>query len=207
VKICGLTNVEDAMHVAECGADFAGFIFAANSPRRVTPDQVRAIVARLPASLRKVGVFVDTPASRVCEIMDHCGLDIAQLHGGETVQQAREIGLERVWKAFHLVTDGDVETAAEFACSAVLADTMLPGRRGGTGVVGNWPLARKLAACRNLVLAGGIKPGNVNRAVAQVSPWAVDVGSGVEQVPGRKSPQRVSDLFAALNSANDNGVA
>lgn len=203
IKICGLTKLSDALAAVACGADFLGFIFASKSPRRTSPERVREMVGRLPREVRKVGVFVDTPASEVVATLAYCGLDIAQLHGDETAEQAIRIGVERVWKAFHLTSDDDVSAALAFPAAAVLTDTMLPGQRGGTGRVGDWRRAAEVARQRKLVLAGGIQPANVVEAMRVVEPYALDVGSGVESEPGRKDAVALRALFAAANGEPD----
>jgi len=200
VKICGLTNLPDAQAAVACGADYLGFIFAAASPRRVDAATVRAIVAALPCGVRKVGVFVDTPAAEVAAILADCQLDLAQLCGDETAEQIRAIGVERVWKAVHLTSAADLEVALAIPAAAIVADTMRPGQRGGTGLVGDWRLAAKLARQRPTVLAGGLRPENCLAAVDQVRPFALDVGSGVESTPGHKDEEKLRRLFAALRS-------
>lgn len=205
VKICGITNLDDALAAVDCGADYLGFIFVRKSPRCVEAEVVAAIVRKLPARVGKVGVFVNRPPDQVTETLEACGLDIAQLHGEETKEEALFISVARVWKTFHLAQDEDLQAAKDFPAGAVLVDTMLPGQRGGTGLVGNWRLAAKLAAGRNLILAGGIKPENVVDAVKTVSPYAIDVGSGVESQPGRKDPRRLSCLFKALEQGGLSG--
>ena len=186
IKICGLTNEEDALAAARLGADWLGFIFAPRSPRCVTVSQVKRIVAALPHEAVKVGVFVDTPAAEVDSIMSQCGLDIAQLHGEEAPDVSAALGPERVWKAVSLRERADLEQALQYPAQAVLADTMLPGQRGGTGRVGDWRLAAELARQRAVVLAGGLRPGNVAESIRTVRPFGVDVGSGVEARPGKK---------------------
>lgn len=199
VKICGITNLPDALAAAALGADFLGFIFAENSPRRVTRETARTIIAALPEKVRTVGVFVNSPMPAVAETLADCGLDIAQLHGDESAENARLLGVERVWKAFHLTGAADLAAAADFPAAAILADTMLPGQRGGTGIVGDWELARQLARRRNLVLAGGVKPGNIAEAARLVAPYAIDIGSGVEAAPGRKDHRKLQQLFAIVD--------
>lgn len=198
IKICGITNLADAQAAIACGADFLGFIFAEKSPRFVTPETVKTMVARLSADIQKVGVFVDTPADQVRETLRVCGLDIAQLCGHEADADVAVIGVERVWKAWHLVTDEDVQLAAAFPAAAIVADTMLPGRRGGTGKVCDWKLAAKLGENRRIVLAGGITAENIAEAAAAVNPAVIDIGSGVEAKPGKKNLIKLQSLFAAV---------
>ena len=206
VKICGLTNLADARLALAAGADFLGFVFARVSKRCVTPDQVREILRGLPADVVAVGVFVNSPAVEICPILDFCGLRIAQLNGEESVAELRHIGLERVWKACTLRSAQDVDAALLLPTAAVVADTAVAGVRGGTGVAGDWPLAATLAARRNLILAGGLRPENVADAVTTVRPWAVDVSSGVEAEVGRKSPEKVRTFIREARRAGGTTV-
>ena len=201
IKICGLTNVEDARAATELGVDWVGFIFARQSPRFVEAAEVYRIVSRLPAGVAKVGVFVDTPAPEIGIIMQQCGLDIAQLHGDEDEAVASALGPERVWKAFAVRTRAELQGALAYPAEAVLVDTVLPGQRGGTGRVGNWELAAELARERRVLLAGGLRPGNVAEAIRTVRPYGVDVGSGVEARPGKKDMERLRAFVAAARAA------
>lgn len=186
IKICGLTNAEDALAAARLGVDWLGFIFAPRSPRCVTVSQVEQIVAALSGDAVTVGVFVNTPAVDIDSVMAQCGLDIAQLHGEEEAGVSAALGPGRVWKAVSLRKHSDLEGALRYPAQAVLVDTMLPGRRGGTGRVGDWGLAGELARQRSVILAGGLRPENVAEAIRTVQPYGVDVGSGVEARPGKK---------------------
>lgn len=200
VKICGLTNIVDAQAAVNAGADFVGFVFAAESKRRVTPAVVGEIVRRLPRAVRKVGVFVNEPAAHVVAVLRECGLDIAQLHGEELPAVSAEIGPDRVWKVVHLRTPQDVAAALELPAALLVADTAAGGARGGTGQTGDWALAAQLAARRPLVLAGGLTPENVAAAVAAVRPAAVDVSSGIERAPGIKDHDRLRRFIAAAHA-------
>lgn len=205
VKICGLTELADARHAAECGADCLGFVLHPASPRYIDPPRLRRLVADLPAEVLKVGVFVNLPAVAVLAIMRVAGLDIAQLHGDEDEACIRAIGAARVWKAFALHTPEDVTRAAACPAAMVLVDSMRSGQRGGTGQVADWRLAAPLAALRPTWLAGGLTPENVDAAVAAVRPWGVDVGSGVESEPGRKDHGRLRLFIAAARGTADSG--
>ncbi|MDT8388983.1 MAG: phosphoribosylanthranilate isomerase [Lentisphaeria bacterium] len=203
VKICGITNLEDALAAARRGADYLGFIFAETSPRFVTPEAAKGMVAHVPADILKVGVFVDTSADQVVKTLHVCGLDIAQLCGDETAADVAVIGAGRVWKAWHLMTAADVAAAAEFPAAAILADTMLPGQRGGTGKVCDWDLAARLSGRRPIVLAGGITAENIAAAAAAVKPAVIDIGSGVEASPGRKDTRKLDALFGVVKDMKD----
>lgn len=209
VKICGLTTLADATLAAESGADLLGFIFYERSPRAVSPQAVCDIVAGLREGLgeltpRLVGVFVNWTPPRVAETLDTCGLDLAQLHGeegpealsalvGRAYKSLRPRSLAEAKAAAH-----DYLTATPVAGPDLLLDAYHPNLRGGSGAVGDWQLAAGLARQCRLLLAGGLTPGNVAAAIAQVRPWGVDVASGVEAAPGRKDPALVRAFVAAI---------
>jgi len=204
VKICGLTNIEDAQCAVDCGVDFLGFVLYRKSPRYVSPEQIRDIIAQLPddAHVRTVGVFVNATAQAVDEILKTSGLDIAQLHGYEAPDVALAVGLERAWKAFGLDSPEDVKEALAYPASAVVLDAQAPGVWGGTGKRGNWDLATEVATQRTVVLAGGLQPGNVAAAIEHVRPFAVDVSSGVECSPGTKDHGAVRAFVTAARSVD-----
>ncbi len=190
IKICGLTRREDVEAAVAAGASYLGFIFHPASPRYVTPEQVAEL--RQGVKIPVVGVFVDTPADRVCEIMAQCDLDIAQLHGHETAEDIRRIGVHRVWKAVKLRNRTDIEAAAQLPAAAILADAAVG--TGGTGVVCDWTLAAEAARKMNLVLAGGLNPENIVEAWNTVKPYALDLCSGVEAAPGRKDHRKINKI-------------
>ena len=189
VKVCGITNLEDALAALEAGAGMLGFNFYARSPRYVAPEEVLRIVERLPEGVECVGVFVNesSPAD-VKRVAREAGLRTVQLHGAETPEFCRALrGLETV-KALRVGPDFAPEDAAAYPTDAVLLDAYVAGEWGGTGHTFDWSLARRTReAVPRLFLAGGLKPENVAAAVAAVRPFAVDVCSGVETSPGRKS--------------------
>jgi len=203
VKICGLTNAEDARCALDAGADCLGFVLAARSPRRLDPAQLQTLRAQLPESVCAVGVFVNANADTVCRTAATCRLQIAQLHGDETAETAetlRRHGL-RVWKAWTLNTPTDVDAAARFPADAILVDSGTPRVRGGTGRPANWELAAALARRCPVILAGGLSPDNVAAAVTRVQPAGIDVSSGVESAPRRKSHARVRRFLTAARAA------
>jgi phosphoribosylanthranilate isomerase len=214
IKICGLTNLDDALVAAEAGADLLGFIFYDKSPRNVDTRIVAAIVQALqdfsPAtfhlSLRTVGVFVNPSLEQVVRTMDYCGLDLAQLHGEETPELLAALP-GRAFKALRprdaAESANQAATFARFGPAGgpdLLVDAYHPTLRGGAGQTGDWSLAASLAAQHHLLLAGGLTPDNVAQAIAQVQPWGVDVASGVEAVPGRKDYGRVRAFIAAART-------
>ncbi len=199
IKICGLARVEDLMVAAAAGADYAGFVFAAGSPRQVTPEQARSLIGQLPAKVIPVGVFVDADPSEIERIVAFCGLRIVQMHGSETAADIERLHhCATVWKAVALHTDKDLQRCDAFPVEAMVVDNMQPGRPGGTGCTGDWRLAARLARRRRIVLAGGLNPDNVAQAARMVRPFGVDVASGVELQPGIKDHDKVRAFCAAL---------
>ncbi|WP_027714669.1 phosphoribosylanthranilate isomerase [Desulfuromonas sp. TF] len=190
VKICGITNIDDAVHAADCGADALGFVFFDKSPRCISPEQARGIIAELPPFVTAVGLFVNEEPQRVREIAEFCALDALQLHGDETPQDCL-LPPHRVVKALRVKDASSLVPLADYAVSALLLDAWVSGIYGGTGHVFNWELAARAAETRRIILAGGLNPDNVAEAVRSVRPYGVDVSSGVEAFPGRKDPKKV----------------
>jgi phosphoribosylanthranilate isomerase len=198
VKVCGITRAEDALLAAELGASAVGLVFWPKSPRRVSPEIARAIVAVLPASVVCVGVFVDQPIDDVRRTSQFARLGAIQLHGSEPVEYAQAL-LEPVIKAVPVHDGFEAEALDRLpATITVLLDAHDPERHGGTGKTVNWEAASQAARRRPIVLAGGLTPWNVAHAVAVVHPYAVDVSSGVEREPGIKDAQKLRAFFRAL---------
>jgi phosphoribosylanthranilate isomerase len=208
VKICGITRAEDADLAAELGASALGFVFWPGSARYISQESARAIVRRHAGKVKSVGVFVDQSPEEVTHIMDTVGLDVAQLHGGESPEYCRDIvrrslpkpgGRRQVIKAIGL-QDGEPAVLDAFDPEMlILIDAHDPSRYGGTGRTVDWNAARQIAASRKTILAGGLNPENITRAVAAVRPYGVDVSSGVEAAPGVKDASRLKRFFEALN--------
>jgi len=189
VKVCGITNVEDALAALDAGADMLGFNFYARSPRYVTPAEARKIIERLPEGVSCVGVFVNESApAEVERIAREAGLGAVQLHGDETPEYCQSLRDLTTIKALRVGAEYNVESAAAYDTDAILLDAYVAGERGGTGHTFDWALATLTRErVRRLFLAGGLNPDNVAAALAAVRPYAVDVCSGVETAPGRKS--------------------
>jgi phosphoribosylanthranilate isomerase len=200
VKICGITNLEDALFAAEAGADALGFVFYARSPRCIALDRAREIVLRLPPFVATVGVFVNKELNRVKEIMAHCHLDYAQLHGDETPEQVAALA-PRAIKAVRVRSAMDVERLSTYQAVAYLLDTYHPTKHGGTGEAFDWELAVAAKRYGPIILAGGLTPDNVADAIKRVHPYAVDVSSGVEAAPGIKDHQKVQRFIIAAKGA------
>lgn len=193
VKICGITNPQDARAAVEAGADALGFVFYRKSPRFAQPDVVKAIVAALPPLVLPVGVFVNEEAATVREIMDQCGLALAQLHGEETASYCEALG-RPVLRALRLRGPGDLLALAEYKGRAQVRGFLVDAyseEYGGTGQVADWGLASEAAKSAKILLAGGLTPDNVREAVQRVRPYGVDVSSGVEASPGKKDHAKV----------------
>ncbi|SHI91841.1 phosphoribosylanthranilate isomerase [Malonomonas rubra DSM 5091] len=200
VKICGITNVEDALYAVEAGADALGFVFYAKSPRCVTPVQVLKIIAELPPFVTTVGLFVNEDIPQVRRIMTAARLDVVQLHGDEPPEDCIIEPL-RVIKGLRVKDAASLEGADRYQVSALLLDAWSDKGYGGTGEQFDWQLVKKLTANRPVILAGGLNPDNVATAVQQVQPYAVDVSSGVEERPGKKDHQKVAEFIRQVRNA------
>ena len=200
VKICGITNAEDAATAIAAGADALGFVLYRKSPRFVEPAVARRIIAGLPPFVLPVGVFVNEEAKIVRDLMDECGLALAQLHGDEPAVYCQELGRPAL-KALRLKDRGAFLALAEFQGRATVRgfviDAFSEQAYGGTGQTVDWTLAAEAARSARILLAGGLTPANVAEAVRLVRPYGVDVSSGVEERPGKKDPAKVQAFIAA----------
>lgn len=200
IKICGITHIDDALQACACGADALGLVFYEKSPRCVTREHARAIVAALPPFVTTVGLFVNEDPETIRKIVDYCGLDVIQLHGDEG-PDACLFPPHRVLKALRVRGEESLVGIEAYAVSALLLDAWHPESYGGTGQLGDWKLAARLAAERPVILAGGLNPENVAEAIRQVRPYGVDVSSGVESSPGRKDPALVAAFIRNARAA------
>ena len=197
VKICGLTNLDDARWAWQCGADLLGFVFVRSSPRSVSQAEVARMVRALKdeaCGARFVGVFADQSIEAVRRIARTCSLHLAQLHGGESPDYARALGVP-VIVARRVRDRVPWDELSEYGAWAYLLDSYHPQQLGGTGH--SWPwelLAKRPQDQTKIIIAGGLTPNNVALAIDQARPWGVDVSSGVEAHPGRKDPSKV-ELF------------
>lgn len=200
VKICGITRIQDAEVAAGLGASALGFVLWPGSPRYLAPEAVKNIAGVVPPGVAKVGVFVDQPLDDVVSAMEVAGLDVAQLHGSESVAYCRDLAVRvpRIIKSV-AIGNGSPDVAGFDPDITLLVDAYDAGRRGGTGKTVNWDSAREIAAARRTILAGGLNAANVKLAVRSVRPYGVDVSSGVESSPGIKDPSRLRSFFEALH--------
>ncbi len=203
VKICGLTSPEDALLAAECGADAIGLVFYSKSARAVTAAQALDICRRLPAFVTTVGLFVNPAEEEVRTVLKHVHLDCLQFHGEEPAAFCASFGVPYM-KAIRVRPEFDVlgEIAKYATSSAILLDSYDKHSAGGTGIAFDWHIARRCVqeARGKIVLAGGLTANNVAEAIRLVAPYAVDVSSGVESEPGRKSKERMSSFFNEVYS-------
>ena len=193
VKICGLTRPEDVDTAVSAGADALGFVFTPRSQRFLETERARELVTRVPAFIARVGLFMDQPDADVERILASVPLSLLQFHGAEPRAFCAGFGLPYI-KALAMGAAGEAERAGDYPdAAALLLDSHKPGTVGGTGKKFDWDAIPPLP--RPMILAGGLHPGNVRRAVRRVRPWAVDVSSGVESAPGIKSPEKVIEFI------------
>ncbi|MGA7632087.1 MAG: phosphoribosylanthranilate isomerase [Terriglobales bacterium] len=256
IKICGITNVDDALGASDAGANALGFVFAPKSPRHVTLETARAIIAKLPEPMEKVGVFVNQTVEHVRDAAKQLGLSAVQLHGDESTEFSRALfqgmangsarpKIFRAWPAklfdapaektvgwdpvaaglvepdeaykgkrvhkIHVAKNGDLflETHGfrPGVVSGVLLDSSTAEKRGGTGEPFDWervqPWAGIINSISKLIVAGGLKPGNVQEAIHLLHPWGVDVSTGVESEPGKKDHRKVRAFIQAVRAMEE----
>jgi phosphoribosylanthranilate isomerase len=200
-KICGITRIEDALSAAEAGADAIGLVFYAKSPRAVSVQQARAIIAALPPFVTTVGLFVDASRQELDKILAAVPLDLLQFHGDESPAFCE--ALQRPYIKALRVKPGDdlaAQVAAYGQASGVLLDTYVPGIPGGTGEAFDWSLVPQ-GLNKPIILAGGLVAENVAAAIRQVQPYAVDVSGGVEAGKGIKDAEKIRAFMRAVKTA------
>jgi phosphoribosylanthranilate isomerase len=200
IKICGITNLEDALEVAGLGADAIGFIFA-RSPRRINPSLVSKIIRSLPTSIRKVGVFMNEKMEEVNRIVKECGLDMLQLHGEETPEYCLQFSLP-VIKGISVKDAMSLQKIERYPFASILLDAYGPDGAGGTGKIFSWELALEGRQKRNFILSGGLNPMNVDKAIHLLHPLGVDVCSGVEMIPGKKDYFKLKNFIEEVKKAD-----
>ena len=200
VKICGITNVEDAKAAVDAGADAIGFMFFPQSSRAVSIETAAEISQEISPWIMRVGVFVNPEPEFVFAAIQQCGLNLLQFHGDETPEFCAQFGIMSM-KAFRVKDAESLPVMQTYQTQALLLDSYVAGKQGGTGEKFNWDLAidaKKFG--KPIFLAGGLTPANVADAVRKVEPFGVDVSSGVEISPGKKDHQKVRDFVAAVRA-------
>jgi phosphoribosylanthranilate isomerase len=202
IKICGITNLDDALAAVDAGADALGFNFYKPSPRYVTPQTAREIIAQLPNEILTVGVFVNEPSPQsVADIADEANVSAIQLHGDESPAYCDALKPRYVIKALAASSDFDPARAAEYGVEAILLDTKDDNLRGGTGRVFDWSIAKSVRhTVPKLFLAGGLSLQNIEHALATVDPYGVDACSALEETPGKKSHERLRAFVKTIRS-------
>lgn len=203
VKICGITNIEDALAACEFGADAIGFVFA-ESPRQVSLEEAAEIADQLPPFVKTVGVFTyEKP--RVSAVAEWVPLDLIQLHGEQTEEFAEWLGAMRVLRGVRIRDEGSLKWLKKWEhAAAYVLDTWTPDRKGGTGMTFDWELAvRAKEFGKPVMLAGGLTPDNIADAIRAVRPYGVDVSSGVEAFPGKKDHKKMKEFIANVRAADE----
>ena len=201
IKICGITNADDAALCVEAGADALGFNFVEGTPRFVTTARAAAIVAGLPPFVTPVGIFWDSAPGHVKAVAEECGLRALQFHGDEPPEALAEHRLP-VIKTIKVAGESDLDRMARYAPAAFLLDSTARWSEGEARVPISWAVARRAVAMgRRIILAAGLTPDNVGAAIRVVGPYAVDVASGVEAAPGRKDPDKVRRFVREARAA------
>ena len=204
VKVCGITSYHDAALALDLGVDALGFNFFPRSPRYIAPEEVRAIIKRLPPFTVSVGLFVNSEYGTVVEAARVSGVQVLQLHGDESPEYCEKLSGRPLIKVLRIGDDfssGLVDDLERYPVHAFLLDARDDLLFGGTGKTFDWSISRRIRRVRPLILAGGLRPGNVSEAIRIVDPYAVDVCSGVESSPGRKDPVLLREFMNEVRNA------
>lgn len=203
IKICGITNIEDARRSAELGAYALGFNFYQKSPRYITPDEVYKVCEQLPSGALKVGVFVNDSLNNILEIAKAVRLDAVQLHGEEAAEFSADLKRASdlmIIKAFRVSPDFVAEQVLDYDVDAILLDAFSRNAHGGTGHTFDWEVAKIVSTnFPKMFLAGGISPANIAEAIDTVAPYGIDACSSLESSPGIKDERKLRDFFAKAN--------
>ncbi|MBF0177365.1 MAG: phosphoribosylanthranilate isomerase [Magnetococcales bacterium] len=206
IKVCGMTRLEDALAAIHLGADAIGLVFYPKSPRYIAPERAARLVAALPPLVSVVGLFVNHPREEILHIVQQCHLSEVQLHGDESpadclLSNTMQPGTIRVIKAVRVATPADLQPVARYPVAGILLDAKTPHAYGGTGMTFDWSILSGLHGHPPLILAGGLNPNNVARAIRIVKPYGVDVSSGVESSPGIKDHDRMQHFITCARQA------
>jgi phosphoribosylanthranilate isomerase len=199
IKICGITNLEDAILAAELGATALGFIFAP-SKRQVIPAQAKDIIAQLPNRIEKVGVFVNEQQDKILQIAETVGLSCIQLHGNESQAMCDELGKYfKIIKAVKINPRGKIVSKNDYSAWKILLDTYVPRAEGGSGMKFNWKILSRFNL-DDMIVAGGLTPENIGDLLSRFQPFGIDVCSRVEAYPGKKDAGKLYRFFKQINS-------
>ncbi|OIO35027.1 MAG: hypothetical protein AUJ74_07905 [Candidatus Omnitrophica bacterium CG1_02_44_16] len=204
VKICGITNLEDALCAARCGAYFLGFIFYKKSKRHVLPAKAVSIIKALPKKIFTVGVFVNERPETVKKIAKECGLDILQFHGDESPAYLNGFRGYKTIKALRVKDEASLEHLKKYPCDIFLFDTFKNDKFGGTGEVFDWRFLKNVKALKKpFIVSGGLSPENAGLLIREFHPFGVDVSSGVEKAPGKKGCQLIKKFIDVVNAVSN----
>lgn len=196
VKICGITNLEDALAAVDAGCDAVGFVFYKKSPRFIRPKAAQEIISRLPKTIIKAGVFVNSKEKTIKRIAEACGLDMLQFHGNESPQFCERFRNYKVIKAFRVKDSLELESVLRYKTFAYLFDTYVRSKIGGTGRIFNWGLLDSIGGIKRAIfLSGGLTKENVRAAIDKVCPGWVDVSSSVETSFGKKNHRKIKEFI------------
>ena len=199
VKICGITNYEDAVNATKLGADYLGFNFYRYSSRYISASKAKNITEKLPKNIKKVGVFVNEDINKIKNAVDFCNIDIVQLSGDEDadfILNLKKIPNKKIIKSFRIKNEKDIKKINHFKIDYIMLDSFKKEFYGGTGVTFDWKLAKYIDKKR-LFLSGGLKPSNVKLAIDKIKPYAVDVCSSIESYPGKKDFEKMKEFVEA----------
>ncbi|ODS34228.1 MAG: N-(5'-phosphoribosyl)anthranilate isomerase [Candidatus Scalindua rubra] len=197
VKICGITNLNDAKIAVDYGADAIGFVFA-ESVRNVSKEKARSIVQKLPPFVTAVGLFVNENAENIEATCRFCGLDVIQLHGNERPGILNKLKNFKTIKAFRIRTERDITPIKRYKPNAILLDGYSENQMGGTGTSFDWRIIKKVKTSKPIIIAGGLTHLNVSHAIKIANPYGVDVSSGVESKPGKKDRKLIKKFIDAV---------
>jgi phosphoribosylanthranilate isomerase len=197
VKICGIKNLKDAIFAVDYGTDAIGFVFA-KSIRKISKEKARAIVRKLPPFVTTVGLFVNETAENIEATCRYCGLDAIQLHGNEPPDIINKLKDFKIIKAFRIQNEKDISPIRKYKPDAILLDGYSKKNMGGTGTSFDWKIVKNIKTPIPIILAGGLTPLNVSRAIKIVRPYGVDVSSGVESMPGKKDRKLIKKFINAV---------
>jgi len=201
IKICGITNVQDALLASDLGSDALGFIFYPGSKRYIEPGIASEIISSLPPFITTVGVFVNQSLEEIRTVRDRTGIDLVQLHGDETPDFCSGLPFKAV-KALRVKERSDIALVELYPMQAILFDKYSDDAYGGTGEIFPWDWLKDLKTSKSIILSGGLTPGNVKGVINRVKPYAVDISSGVEDSPGKKNAEKMRKFIEAVRPGN-----